>query len=119
MTRYVDDLIEYQYEYVEKLNKAGNGKEAAMAIDEYVDTMISFAKKWKKLVEKYPELKQQNPPPELEIQMKRMDDTIKIVESKVSTPLNRYILEPPVLKAFQRMTERLNNLELNTVNNKR
>ncbi len=112
VVNHIDEIIEYQYTYIEKLNKANNGAEVAAAIDDYVDKMLLFSERWKGLTKKYPVLKSDKLPPELEKQLKRLDETVKIVEERVSTPLNRFILEPPVLKAFQRMTEKMSNIEI-------
>jgi len=109
---HIDKMIEYQYSYIEKLEKAEKGEDIAQAMDEYIDTMIQFGFDMRKLTEKYPELQKDEPPEELKGHFNKLNETISIVSTRVAGPLQRYSLDPVVLKAQKRYTERL--LQLST-----
>ncbi len=104
---HINEMIEYQYRYIEKLEKAEKGEDVARALNEYIDTMIRFSTDWQKLTEKYPELKKDEVPDALKGYFKKLNETIFIVRSRVEGPLNRYSLHPEVLKAHKRYTEKI------------
>lgn len=107
---HIDEMIEYQYTYIDKLERAEKGEDVARALNEYIDTMIRFGTDWQKLTEKYPELKEDEVPDALKGYFKKLDETILVVRTRVSGPLHRYSLDPEVLKAHKRYTEKIHQL---------
>ena len=91
--------------YVDDLDKVANAKDAAKAIDRFVDGMKTLWPKMKALAEKYPELKDRNNPPEelKEIQAKAQEMGKKMGGAMMK--LMPYMKDPEVQKAQKRLQE--------------
>jgi len=89
--------------YVADLEKAGDAKDVAKAMNRYADALEAHWPKMKKLAEKYPELKDtENVPKELEASQKAAE----AVGQKMAGTFMKimpYMKDPEVRKAQERM----------------
>jgi len=89
--------------YIADLDKAGNAKDAAKAINRYADGLEDLWPGMQELSKKYPELKDKsNPPEELKESQKRAEEAVqKMVGSMMK--LMPYMMDPEVQKAQKRL----------------
>ena len=90
-------------EFTASLDKAGNAPAVAKAINQFADKMEKFAPTMQKLAEKYPELKNnQNPPEPLKKVITRMEEAGKKMMGAMMKAAP-YMNDPEVQKAQQRL----------------
>jgi hypothetical protein len=95
---------ELMEQYVASLEKAGSAKDVAKAMNSFAEGMKKLQPTMKRLMEKYPELKDsQNPPEELKGVQTRMEDVGKRM-SGAMMKIAQYMGDPEVQKAQQEMS---------------
>lgn len=100
-----EKFINLMESYIEDLNKADNAKEVAKAMNRYAKGMEDLWPKMQKLSEKYPELKDENnPPEELKESQKRAEEVSKKIFAAMMKTMP-YMMDPEVQKAQQRLGE--------------
>ncbi len=95
--------------YVADLDKAGDAKDVARAMNQFANGMEKLLPKMKKIAEKYPELKDKNAtPPEL----KDLDSRSQTVATKMGSAMMKimpYMDDPEVQKARKHFEEVMTN----------
>ncbi len=89
--------------YVDDLEKVTNAKDAAKAIDRFVDGMQDLWPKMKALAKKYPELKDRNKAPE---ELKELQAKAQEMGRKMGAAMRKlmpYMQDPEVQKAQKRL----------------
>ncbi|MEJ2037913.1 MAG: hypothetical protein P8X55_03135 [Desulfosarcinaceae bacterium] len=96
--------------YVTGLEKAGNADEVAKVINKYTDDMKGLIPRIKAFREKYPELTSsataESVPEDVKVEMQRVKEASGKIQSATMN-LMKYMLEPKVQQAFQRMGKEL------------
>ena len=98
-----EDAIKVMDAYVTELDKSENAKDVAAAINRFADEMEKLMPRMKKLVEKYPELKDTNNPPE---ELKHLQKKAEALGQKIAGSMMKimpYMTDPEVQKAQERM----------------
>ena len=95
-------FIEMMEAYVESLEKADGAEDVAKAMNRYADAMEDLLPRMKHIAEKYPELNDQNNPPEelKESQKKSEEVGRKMIITMVKA--KPYLSDPEVQKALKR-----------------
>jgi outer membrane murein-binding lipoprotein Lpp len=97
--------------FANDIGKVANAKDAAVAINKFSDSVEPLMKKTKELEKKFPDLNfntMKNPPKELEADFKKFNDmSKKMMSSEFSKKLTKYASDPEVLKAINKMVEKL------------
>ena len=98
-----EDAVKVMEEYVAELDKSGNAKDVATAMNHFADKMEALMPKMKKLAEKYPELKDtSNPPEELRDSQKKAEALGQKMAGSMMK-IMPYMNDPQVQKAQERM----------------
>ena len=98
-----EDVIKVMDEYVAELDKSGNAKDVAKAINRFADKMEALMPRMKKLAEKYPELKDtSNVPEELRDSQKKAEALGQKIAGSMMK-IMPYMADPEVQKAQERM----------------
>lgn len=104
---YLNDLKDYTIEHGKKMERAQTGSDVAKAINEYTDMTIDFTKKGKELQERFPELKEDEPPAELKKEFAELENAAEQLNEKSAPVFAKFIDDPNVLKAITDMAERM------------
>ena len=87
----------------QRLDKSGNAKDVAKAINHFADKMEAIMPRMKKLAEKYPELKDtSNVPEELRDSQKKAEAAGRKIAGSMMK-IMPYMADPEVQKAQERM----------------
>ena len=105
----LEEYTSIMNEFISELDKAGNAKDVAKAINNYADGMERLMPDMKKMEEKYPELSDSDNPPEelMELQKKTQASAQKFVGSMMK--IAPYMNDPEVQKAQERMDAIMRN----------
>lgn len=99
------DFVKITESYVADLEKAGDAKAVAKAMNKFADEMGKMWPKMQKLSEKYPELKDRDNPPE---ELKESQKAAEEVGKKMGATFMKimpYMKDPEVVKAQKRLSE--------------
>jgi DNA polymerase/3'-5' exonuclease PolX len=115
-TKYGDikDVMNSQIDAMEKfvasVEKAGSGKEIADAINAYSDDMKQIIPKMNDLIKKYPEMKGEDPPPELKDLLSLTEEKSKKFARAMVKVAMKHAKDPEVGKALKNMGKAMKGL---------
>ena len=102
------DLVET---YCANIDKAGSAEDAAKAVNTFVDGAEEFIPKLKKLLDKYPELKdEENVPEEWKASQEKTNEVSRKMMGAMMK-LGPYMSDPAVLKAQERMGQLMTSFQ--------
>ena len=100
-------------DYVNGLEKASNANDVAQVINTYTDDMKALIPRVKEFRKKYPELSSMSPssdvPEDVKAHMEKLQDAMNKIQSATMN-LMKYMMDPKVQKAMQRMGSELGPL---------
>jgi uncharacterized protein YoxC len=106
----MNSQIDAMEKFVASVEKASSGKEIADALNAYSDDMKQIIPRMNDLIKKYPEMKGEDPPAELNDLLSKTEEISKKFASAMVKISMKYARDPEVGKALKRIGEAMTGL---------